>query len=157
MSWYSKLPDVQTCLADDEDFACGLPEALESDADIAGLRVFIAFAVAAILAFLLGVFGLVCEGFEYRRGPEHKIAPRAREFINILLISLGDTQIVTSIALLMTANFAMGCKISVYHYNLLPIEPLSSSTTYYLYNLLYTYINLTSTSIIKTPNSLGNL
>ncbi|KAF2448869.1 S-adenosyl-L-methionine-dependent methyltransferase [Karstenula rhodostoma CBS 690.94] len=46
------------------------------------------------------------------------------------LISLSDTQAVTSIALLATANFFVGCTISAYHYDLVCSLVLMSSVAY---------------------------
>lgn len=46
------------------------------------------------------------------------------------MVSLGDTQIATSLALLMTANFAVGCDISTYHYNLVCKLVLISSAAH---------------------------
>jgi len=55
---------------------------------------------------------------------------RGRELINALLVSLSDTQIFTSIALLITANTAVGCKITAYHYDLVCQLVLISSAAH---------------------------
>lgn len=99
------------------------------------MKVIVAFAVAAVLAVIAGGFGFFWEGQEYHSRDLRQVkstslhmpslttyrknyARRRRETVDALLVSFGDTQIVTSIALLATANFAMGCNISAYHISL---------------------------------------
>ncbi|PVI04552.1 hypothetical protein DM02DRAFT_651497 [Periconia macrospinosa] len=117
---YLRLPSVRTCLIENPEFSCSLKDSLEPEGDTAGLgvslpasqrlrdfpltivyKVFTAFLIASALAGIAGFVRLVCEGISYIRNT-----------------NLGDTQIVTSIALLITTNFMVGCKISAYHYGL---------------------------------------
>ncbi|OAG04780.1 uncharacterized protein CC84DRAFT_1176948 [Paraphaeosphaeria sporulosa] len=126
------LSSLSTCAAKDPEgssFQCGLPDTFESDGDIAGLGVFIAFAVAVITSLFASVYVLVIEGFEYFSKRDlyyHKLRMLADEY----LISLSDAQAVTSLALLVTANFYVGCTISAYHYDLVCSLVLMSSAAH---------------------------
>ncbi|KAF2996183.1 hypothetical protein E8E13_000076 [Curvularia kusanoi] len=111
-------PSAETCLANDSEFSCTLPDHFEGDGDIAGPGVFWAFVVAAFLPIIPAGLGMVWEGLEYRRQLNRQYFPSLRNYFDAFLISVGDTQIVTSLALLITADFFMGCNISAYHYNL---------------------------------------
>ena len=55
---------------------------------------------------------------------------RIRMFVDSYLVSLSDTQAVTTLALLISAYFFVGCTISAYHYDLVCSLVLMSSAAY---------------------------
>ncbi|KAF2826230.1 hypothetical protein CC86DRAFT_455791 [Ophiobolus disseminans] len=125
-----EFPSVAKCLATEEKISCGLPDKFEGDGDIAGPGVYFAFVVASGLAVGMGLLGLGHDRYEHKHGPAHKHVQRTRDLIDALLISLGDTQFITSIALLITVFFFKGCTISAYHYDLVCKLVLISSASH---------------------------
>ncbi|KAF2105609.1 hypothetical protein BDV96DRAFT_608094 [Lophiotrema nucula] len=125
------MSSLSSCLAKHPDLLCGLPDAFESDGDVAGRGVLIAFIVAVVTSLVGAVLVLVTEGFEfYGDKGRRKWMFRARIFIDGYLVSLSDTQAITTLALLISAYFYLGCSITAYHYDLVCSLVLMSSAAF---------------------------
>ncbi|KAF2681835.1 hypothetical protein K458DRAFT_488961 [Lentithecium fluviatile CBS 122367] len=124
-------PSLAFCQANEDDLYCGLPDALEPDGDVAGRGVLIAFVVAVATSFVAAGFVLFAEWHEYFGKPnQHRRMHHFRMFADTYLVSLSDTQAVTSLALLITTNFFLGCTITAYHYDLVCSLVLMSSAAH---------------------------
>ncbi|KAF2794539.1 hypothetical protein K505DRAFT_360974 [Melanomma pulvis-pyrius CBS 109.77] len=120
---------AQECVPHGGDKYCWLPEEFEGDGDIAGPGVLFAFVVGAAISLISALVVLIFEGIErFRR--EHPGAHAARDFFDSLVVGFSDTQLITSLALLASTYFRLGCKISAYHYDLVCNLVLISSAAH---------------------------
>ncbi|KAF2638303.1 hypothetical protein P280DRAFT_551436 [Massarina eburnea CBS 473.64] len=123
--------DLGTCIRE-EGFVCGPSFGFKPDADIAGAGVFAAFSTAAFASLVGAAISLVMQRSQYfgKKRTIRKHALAIRRISEAFLISLSDTQIVTSLALLIPTLFWLSCTISAYHYNLVCNLVLISSASH---------------------------
>ncbi|KAJ6263170.1 hypothetical protein Dda_1731 [Drechslerella dactyloides] len=152
----------------------------QTDADVAGWGVLIAFAAGSfttlILCLILAVrqylelfdfFGC-CSG----RSSRGEKATRKRRDRNLrwveqvvqdLIISLSDQQIVTGLSLAISIRYSRGCDVSAYHYNIIANLILMTMTTHvsailvlpeYFDNLLLATLRIVAITLIVVWSGL---
>ncbi|KAF8053761.1 hypothetical protein BZA05DRAFT_194410 [Tricharina praecox] len=112
---------------------CGDPSnIIETNADIAGIGVVCSFLVTAGLTAILSIWLMLTHESHASGGRKHVSEMGTQHKVLIpMVMSVGDIQVVTSIALL-TAGLLHQCELNVYHYYLIAMMAMVSLGTHCL-------------------------